>query len=662
MEFLGRRDSQVKIRGFRIELGEIEAALSALTGVREAVVVARQDTPGDQRLVAYWVGSASPEELRQLLRDRLPDYMVPVAFVALAALPLTSNGKVDRKALPAPEWRTAEESYLAPRTHLEEVLASLWTDLLGLERVGATDHFFNLGGHSLLATRVMARLRSDFGVEMPLRDLFEAPRLTDFAARVEAARRAGTGRVAPPLVPIPREGPVPLSYAQERLWFLYLLEPESSALHLNSVVRLTGALMPDVFAASLSETVRRHEVLRTRYQESGVGPVQAVDPAAPFPLPLVDLAGLPEDARESELRRLANREMARPFDLTRDWPLRTSLVRLSREEHAVLFTLHHIAGDGWSLGLLTHEVGTLYTALAADSAGSLPILPEPAVQYADFAVWQRNGLNEEWLESQLAWWRDQLAGPLPVLELPQRRDRLDAPGFRGAACPVVVPVGLRRPLEEIGRSEGATLFMTLLAGFKALLHLYSGQEDLLIGTDVANRDRREVEGLIGFFVNNLALRTNLSGDPGFRELVRRVRDVTLGAFAHQEVPFEKVLNAVQPRRQTAFASLFQVKFVLQNFPATARRAGGLEIAPLEVDAYTANFDLTLMLSEEGDGLGGALRYDTDLFAETAMARMAEHFLTLLHSVTRDPDLPLSAIPLTTESDIRQLASAFSEDF
>jgi hypothetical protein len=405
--------------------------------------------------------------------------------------------------------------------------------------------------------------------------------------------------------------------------------------------------------------VRRHEVLRTRYLESADGPVQAVDPAAPLPVPLVDLGRLPEGARERELRRLADRELARPFHLSRDWPLRVHLVRLAAQEHAALFTLHHIAGDGWSLGLLIREVGALYAAFADARPPALPELP---IQYADFAAWQRDWLSGERLETQLDWWRECLAGPLPELELPQQRSRPETPRFRGAARGVAVPAGLRRSLEAIAHGEGATLFMALLAGFQALLHLYSGQEDLIVGTNVANRDRGEVEGLIGFFVNNLALRTDLSGNPSFRELVRRVRGTALAAFAHQEVPFEKVLEAVQPRRQAVFAPLFQVMFVLQNFPQTARQAGGLEIAPLELPARTANFDLTLMLSDEAGALHGALLYDTDLFAEAAMARMAEHFLMVLESAAGDPDRPLSSIRLSGEADVRQLTSAFSEDF
>ncbi|HEY2740446.1 MAG TPA: condensation domain-containing protein, partial [Thermoanaerobaculia bacterium] len=575
---------QVKIRGVRIELGEIEATLATLPGVREAVVVAREDVPGDRRLVAYVTGDAPVETLRRSLRERLPDAMVPSAFVTLAALPLTPNGKVDRKALPAPERQSPEESYVAPRTPVEEILAGIWGEVLGRERVGASDHFFDLGGHSLLAIQVMSRLRSAFGVEMPLRDLFETPALADFAARIETALRAGTGStelsLMPALVPVPREGPLPLSFAQQRLWFLYRLEPESGAFHLGSAVRLTGALLPGALAASLGEIVRRHEVLRTRYQESADGPVQIVDPAAPFPLPVIDLGGLPEGVRERELHHLADREEARPFDLTRSWPLRARLVRLARDEHAILFTLHHIAGDGWSMGLLAREVGVLYARSAGEAAGSAPALPEPPVQYGDYALWQRGWLSGERLETQLDWWRERLRNPLPVLELPQQRERPDTPGFRGAACSVVVPAGLRKALAETGRREGATLFMMLLAGLKALLHTYSGQEDLIVGTHVANRDRNEIEELIGFFVNNLALRTDLSGDPTFRELVRRVRDVTLGAVTHQEVPFEKVLEAVQPRRQTAFAPLFQVLFVLQSFPALSWPVRGQEAALL----------------------------------------------------------------------------------
>ncbi len=674
MEFLGRADHQVKIRGFRVELGEIESRLGQHPAVREAAVVDRTDRSGEKYLCAYVAAPEIPAaDLRAWLAGALPEYMIPAAFVALPALPLTANGKLDRRALPDPDAANlvTGSAYAAPSSGLEAALVEIWSGVLGLEGIGVRHEFFEIGGHSLSAVRVLTQIRQRLGVDLPLREFFEAATIEQVARAIADRTEQSAGAPA-----IPRRGgsgPAPLSHAQERLWFLYLLEPESPAFHLGGAVRLSGELSPAAFAAAIGETVRRHEVLRTRYLpylDTEDGPVQtvdpAVDPAVAPSLPLVDLGGLTVAVRERELRRLADREMARPFQLSHDWPLRVHLVRLGMDAHAALFTLHHIAGDGWSLGLLIREVGALYsayaTANAEGTAGCAPAFPELPIQYADFAAWQRSWLSGERLETQLDWWRLHLAGPLPLLELPQQRARPETPRFQGAARGVAVPADLRQPLEAIAHGEGATLFMALLAGFKSLLHLASGQEDLIVGTNVANRDRGEVEGLIGFFVNNLALRTNVSGDPSFRELLRRVRDTALGAFAHQEVPFEKVLEAVQPRRQAVFAPLFQVMFVLQNFPAPARQAGGLEIAPLELETRTANFDLTLMLSDEAGELKGALLYDTDLFDEPSIARLEEHFLTILRSAAGDPDLPLSSLLCTGDADVRQLTSVFSEDF
>ena len=665
LEFMGRADHQVKIRGFRVELGEIESRLRQHPAVREAVVVDRADLSGEKLLCAYVVApeSASAADLRAWLAGALPEYMIPAAFVSLPELPLTANGKLDRRALPDPDAANLRTGvpYAAPGSELEAALVDIWSGVLGLEGIGVRHEFFEIGGHSLSAVRVLTQIRQRFGVDLPLREFFEAATIEQVARAIAERSRQEDGEAAGPRRR-GDDGPAPLSYAQERLWFLYLLAPESPAFHLGGAVRLSGELVPGAFAASLDAIVRRHEMLRTRFLESVDGPLQAADPAAPLPLALLDLAGLPRAARERELRRLAEREMARPFDLARDWPLRVHLVRLEARQHAALFNLHHIAGDGWSLGLLIRELGELYAAAATAPAGDPPALPALPIQYADFAAWQRDRLRGERLDGQLAWWRRQLAAPLPTLELPQRRGRPETPGFRGAACPLTVPADLRRALAEIGHGEGATPFMTLLAGFAALLHLYSGQEDLIVGTNVANRDRVEIEGLIGFFVNNLALRIDLSGEPDFRTLVRRVRDTALGAYAHQEVPFEKVLEAVQPRRQAVFAPLFQVMFVLQNFPDQARQAGGLEIAPLELAARTANFDLTLMLSDEADGLAGAFLYDTDLFEAAAVARMAGHLLTVLRHAADDPERPFSSLRLAGEADVRQLTGAFSEDF
>ena len=488
LEFLGRVDHQVKIRGLRIELGEIETALAALAGIREAVVVVREDAPGDRRLVAYLVGDAPPETLRPALRDRLPDSMVPAAFVILPSLPLTPTGKVDRKALPAPEWQSAE-SYLAPRTPVEEVLAGIWAELLGLERVGANGHFFDLGGHSLLATRVTSRLRSALGVEVPLRDLFEAPVLADLAARIESILRAATGRLAPPLVPVPREASLPLSFAQQRLWFIDQLDPGDPLYNMPGALRVEGPLVPAVLALCLGEIVRRHEALRTVFAEQDGAPVQAIRPAAPFPLPLIDLSGLPERAREEQAVALVAEEAVRPFDLSRGPLLRGGLLRLDEGDHVLALTLHHIVSDGWSMGIFVRELAALYPAFADGRPSPLPELP---VQYADFAVWQRSWLQGETLENEVSYWRSQLAGLPSRLELPTDRPRPAVQSFRGAERPVRLPAGLVRQAEILSRSAGATLYMVLLAGFEALLARYSGQEDLAVGSPVAGRNRVEM--------------------------------------------------------------------------------------------------------------------------------------------------------------------------
>ncbi|HEY2739428.1 MAG TPA: amino acid adenylation domain-containing protein, partial [Thermoanaerobaculia bacterium] len=431
IEYLGRLDHQVKIRGVRIELGEIEATLAALPGVREAVVVVREDVPGDRRLVAYVVADApvdAPvEELRRSLRERLPDAMVPSAFVTLAALPLTSNGKVDRKALPAAGQHSSEESHLgshlAPRTPVEEVLAGIWAEVLGRERVGVADSFFGLGGHSLLATRVTSRLRKAFGVELPLRDLFETATLAELATRVEVALRAGAGALAPPLAAAPRQGPQPLSFAQQRLWFIDRLEPGSPLYNVPVALRVEGPLRVEMLRCILSEIVRRHEALRTVFTAPEGSPVQVIRPAAPFELPVVDLSGLPESRRETATSALAGEEAGRPFDLTRDLMLHCLLLRLAYDDHAVLLTMHHISSDGWSIGILVREVAALYAALAGDTEGRPSPLPELPVQYADFAVWQRSWLQGEVLEREIAYWKQHLAGLPPLLELPTDRPR-----------------------------------------------------------------------------------------------------------------------------------------------------------------------------------------------------------------------------------------------
>jgi amino acid adenylation domain-containing protein len=652
LEFLGRIDHQVKIRGFRIELGEIEAALTTLPGVREAVVVAREAvrSPGDRQLVGYLTGDVIAEALLPALRKRLPDHMIPAAFVTLAELPLTSSGKVDRKALPPPEWQSAEESHMAPRTPVEEVLAGIWAELLGLERVGAADDFFALGGHSLLATRVMSRLRTAFRVEMPLRDLFEAPKLADFANRVEVALRAGAAPAAPPLIPGPREGPPPLSFAQQRLWFIDQLEPGSPLYNMPATLRADGPLDAGVLARTLGEIVRRHEALRTIFPVLEGAPAQVIQPAVPFVLPLVDLTGLPESRRESWALGLAGEEARRPFDLTRDPLLRGAVLRLSDADHVLTLTMHHIASDGWSMGVLVREVTALYAAYAESRPSPLP---ELAVQYADFAAWQRSWLHGATLEGAICFWRRQLAGLPPHLSLPTDRPRPAVQSFRGTSRPIGLPHELIQAAQALGRREGATLFMVLLAGFQALLARYSGQEDFAVGSPVAGRNRVEIEGLVGFFVNTLVLRGDLAGEPSFRELLGRVRETALEAYLHQEVPFEKLVEELAPEKSLAHTPLFQVMLVLQNAPVEILEIRNLSLRPVRGTGTTAKFDLTISLEEQG-GLAGTVTYATDLFDTATIDRLTGHFERLLAEAMPVPETSVFALPFLNTAELHQL--------
>ncbi len=672
LEYLGRLDHQVKIRGFRIEPGEIEEALLALPGVREAVVLAREDRPaGERRLVAYVVGTTAAGELRSALRERLPDYMVPAAFVTLAAFPLTPNRKVDRKALPEPESEStgdAGDGYVAPRTPVEEVLAGIWAELLGLERVGADGSFFELGGHSLLATQVMSRLRGAFGIEMPLRDLFEAPTPVGLAVRIETARRAAEAS-APlaslvplvPLVPALRQGPLPLSFAQQRLWLIDQLAPGSPTYHMPLVLRVEGPLDPAVLARSLSEIVRRHEALRTVFAVREGTPVQVIRPAVPFVLPVVDLSALPESRRAALALLLAQGEALRPFDLARDPLLRGVLLRIADSggttDHLAALTMHHIASDGWSLGILVREITILYAAFAAGRPSPLPELP---VQYADFAVWQGSWLRGELLENEIAFWRRQLAGLPPHLDLPTDRPRSTMRSLRGTSRPVRLPAGIARLAEALARREGATLFMVLLAGFQALLARLSGQDDLAVGSPIAGRNRVETEGLIGFFVNTLVLRGDLSGAPTFRELLGRTRETALAAYLHQDVPFEKLVEELVPERSLAQTPLFQVMLVLQNVPVESLEMESLRLRPVDVETRVAKFDLTLSLAEHGGALAGTVEYATALFDATTIGRLTGCFERLLAAALAAPELPALELALLSAAEQHQLLREWSD--
>ncbi|HEX2077184.1 MAG TPA: amino acid adenylation domain-containing protein, partial [Longimicrobium sp.] len=649
IEFMGRGDAQVKVRGFRIELGEIEARLAEHEAVHETVVVARGGELGDPRLVAYYTGDeVRAAALRAHLAERLPEYMVPAAFVHMDALPVNPNGKLDRKALPAPDFASSEdESYVAPRTPVEEVLAGIWAEVLGLERVGVEEGFFDRGGHSLLATRVVSRVREVFGVELPLRALFEGPTVAEMAGRVEEMRRAGLP-VLPPVVPAGRTEPPALSFAQERLWFLDQLEQGSAFYNLPFALRLRGALDVEALERSLGEIVRRHEALRTVFREHDGTPVQVIAPFGGVPLPVKDLSHLPGETREAEVQReLVAEATARPFDLSAGPLFRASLLRLGAQEHVLLLSMHHIVSDGWSMGVLYRELSALYEAYREGRESPLPELP---VQYADYALWQRKHLRDGVLEGQLAYWRARLADAPALLELPTDHPRPAVQTFRGATVTAELSLELLERLQALGRSEGATLYMTLLGAFQVLLSRYSGSKDVVVGSPIAGRTRKEAEELIGFFVNTLVLRTDLAGNPSFREVLRRVREVTLGAYEHQEVPFERLVAELQPERSLSHSPLFQVMFALQNAGGQGCALPGLETSEVGAELATARVDLSLVLKATAHGLSVELNYSTDLFERSTADRMLGHLERVLEQVTANADVWLSRLDLLGQAE------------
>jgi amino acid adenylation domain-containing protein len=662
LEYLGRADDQVKVRGYRVEPGEIEAALEAHPGVRQAVVAARADASGENRLAAYVVASddAAPSAagLREHLRARLPEYMVPSSFVRMDALPRTGSGKVDRRALPAPESAPSLDG-VADAVEMDGTageVAAAWREVLGVAAVGADENFWDLGGHSLLAMLVLSRIRQRLGVELPVRALFDAPTVEALAARVDAARHALPSAPQPPLGAV-RPGRAPLSFAQERLWFLHQMEPESPFYNIPFAVRLAGALSVDALRGALAEIVRRHEALRTTFRADAAGSWQVVHPApAHFDLSVADLRALPPEWTEGETLRLMADEAEHPFDLRRDLMLRALLIRVTEREHVLVLNLHHVAGDGWSIGVLFRELAALYGALRGGAPS--PLVPLP-LQYADFAAWQRAWLRDDVLDAQLAYWRGRLEGAPAVLELPADRARPAVQSHRGEVHAFDVPPALTARLRALARGADATLFMVLLAAFDLLIHRLSGLEDVVVGSPVAGRVRAETEGMIGFFVNTMALRTDLSGDPTFHELVARVRETTLEAYAHQDLPFERVVAELHPERTLSHNPLFQVAFALQNMDVAPVDLPGLTLRLEDVDSGTSKFDMFLEMRERDGRLRGSLEYATDLWEPASIDRMAGLFLQLLEAVAAHPHRHVSGAELVDEVERRSLTLRWS---
>jgi amino acid adenylation domain-containing protein len=650
LDFRGRRDQQVKLRGFRIELGEIELALTAIEGVAEAAVVLRDDLPGGRGLVAYVVGRDGAEPsagtLRKALEEHLPGYMVPAGFVSLAALPLTPNGKVDRRWLaeraPLPAARGTAQ--VAPRTAVEEILAGIFSSLLGLDEVGAEADFFALGGHSLLATQLVSRVRDAFGVELPLRAAFEHPTVAGLAREIETASRSGASAAVQLTERVPRDADLPLSFTQERLWFLQQLEPGSAAYNMPLEFELEGCLRIGALAAALREILYRHEPLRTTFVPvAGELRQRIAPPVSAVALPLVDLSALPDVARQAAADGLAQWHAGQGLDLERGPLCVWLLVRLARERHWFLLNLHHTIADGWSIGVLARELGELYAAAVEGRPGQLPELP---IQYADFAVWQRRWLAET-QEQELAYWESKLGGEIASAELPTDRPRPAIQTFRGGRCLRELPEDLTARLKRFNRAEGLTLFMTLLAAMQALLSRHSGENDVAVGVPVAGRQWVETENLIGCFLNTLVLRTDTSGQPSFRELAARVRAVTLDAYSHQSVPFEAVLARLGLRRDLSRTPLFQVLFNLLNLPATELSLPGLELRALIPAEVESKLDLTFYISEAEARIGINLVYNADLFDAARMEDLLAQLELFLDEALEKPEEPVTGLPLVT---------------
>ena len=655
VEPLGRADHQVQIRGFRVEPAEIEALLGRHHAVRESAVIAREDVPGDRRLVAYVVpadGDApSMIELRVYLKNELPDYMMPAAFVMLEQLPLTPNGKLDRRALPAPVQTAADNDQSESFSAVEEILANAFAVILGVEQVGLHDNFFDRGGHSLTAIQLMARVTDLLNVQLSVRTLFESPTVSALAEAIENARKQSRFSGRKPVLAQSREGALPLSFAQQRLWFLDQFQPGLGVYNIPAAVRLSGQLDRHALEHSLNAIISRHEALRTTFAISDGQPQQVIAPELTIKLTTKDLETLPEELREKEIERLTLQESREPFDLSHGPLLRALLLHLRADEHVLVVTIHHVVADAWSLGILVRELSAFYEAFTEGTKADLADLP---VQYADFALWQRELLQGDLLEAQLDYWKEKLGGELPILELPTDRPRPPVQSFAGARETFTLTPELSKELNQLCRRDGVTIFMLLLAAFQTLLYRYSGQTDILVGTPIAGREREETQNLIGFFVNTLVMRNALSGALRFEELLRRTRETALDAYAHQDVPFEKIVEELRLERDTSREALFQVMFIVQNTPAPVLELKGLSLDLLPIHNQTAKFDLVLSMLEDGGRLKGTLEYSTDLFDRTTIERLIGHFETLLQSVATDPGQELDHLSLLTAAEEHHL--------
>jgi amino acid adenylation domain-containing protein len=662
IEFIGRNDSQVKIRGYRVELGEIEAMLQQRSGIRGCAVVTKTGANGSKRLVAYVVGERDRDELRRDLKGKLPAYMIPSAIVILQELPLSGNGKVDRESLEKlVDVGPGIERYEASRTAVEEQLAEIWAEALEVARVGRHDNFFDLGGHSLLATLVATRMGNAFGIQVPVRALFESPTIAELAELIGAdikvsGRKSGSDKraIRKPVLSGPKPSLFPLSYQQEQLWVLDRFNPGNAFYNIPMTWRLKGDLNVPRLEKSLQEVVRRHEILRTCFVMEHEEPRQKVVEATfDVRLPVVDVRQLKPGQREGQAKKVIAEEADKAFELSQPPLLRAVLVRTDESEHVLGLTLHHIICDDWSLGLLMKELGRLYEAYGR---GEESPLPELEMQYGEYALEQREELSGGKFQQQMEYWKRELEGMPHLLELPTDYVRPARESFRGASEQRILRSGLLEGLNALGRAEKATLLMTMLAAFQVLLMRYSGQEDFGVGTVVANRKRTETKDLIGFFLNTLVIRANLGGKPSFREMLRRVREAVLGGYEHQDLAFEKLVEELAPVRDVSRSPVFQVAFTLRRSMEGKSELGGLEMIPFELDPGTSKFDLIMGVEEAGQNAVIGLNYSKDLFEAQTIRHMLEHYERLLEGIVADADQPVWALPMMSEFDEKLLSS------
>ncbi len=654
IEFLGRGDQQIKLRGFRIELGEIEAALKSQPEIAHAAVIVREDGTTGKELVAYLVpsGKELPDlsSLRRDLSARLPDYMVPSAFVSLPVLPLTPNGKLDRRALPAPERQT--ESYRAPRMPEEEMLCGIFADVLSLDRIGVDDNFFALGGHSLTATRLVSQIRAMLKIDVPLKLLFEAPSVAQLAPYLRGAQER---RI--PLVRQDRPERIPLSNSQQRLWFIDQLEGSSAQYNLPEALRLRGDLDVAALRLSIRAIVQRHETLRTHFAYADGFPFQVIAPELKVELPVEDLSTLLESEQQTRVLAALNQEFERPFDLSRGPLLRMRLFKLAERDYIFLRTLHHIISDGWSQAVFNNEFMQVYEAFHQGEANPLPPL---TVQYADYAIWQRRWLTEEKVASDLQYWKTHLAGIPEQLELPKDRPRQSRRTYGADVCSITVPAETLAALKRVSHAYNATLYMTLMSAFALLLQRYSGQDDIVVGSPIANRQDSQLENLIGFFVNSLIMRVRVDAGQSFPELLATVRGTALDAYQHQDLPFERLVEELSPERRLNAAPIFQVVFALQNAPMAAEEFRDLQIEAVAADEPRVRIDLEVHAVEHNGVLDFHWLYSRDLFDRWRMEQMAAHYLRLLEAVAGNPRQQVAEFDLLSSSELTKVIDGWNQ--